>query len=92
MRVERRGEGGKGWLGSQGFFFFLAESQSTEVERCKLFPNLNLHSSLTFMPRNPIIYKLIPTTLNPLSDTDENANVSVFQGKCTYGRWRWQGV
>lgn len=39
------------------------------------------------MPRNPIIYK---TTLNPLSDTDENANISVFFGsakasKCTYG-------
>jgi len=49
-------EGGReGLVGKKGFFFFFGGRESTDVERCKLFPNLNLHSSLTFMPRNPMI-------------------------------------
>jgi len=65
-------------LGRRVFFFFGRES--TDVERCKLFPNLNFHSSLTPHASESHDNKLIPTILNPLSDADENANVSVFFG------------
>lgn len=45
MEGDAGDEGGEERRGGEGIFFFVAES--TDVERWKLFPNLNFHSSLT---------------------------------------------